>query len=259
MNTAELCEVLKQQIGNTYNCEDFGELKLIHTPFLYPDGDCIDLYCRIEQSAITVTDLAETTRWLRSQTASYKRSPKQRELIEDICLTLGVEFKKGSLSVRCDTEQDLTDVVTRVAQAALRVSDIWFTYRTRSVVQVTDEVADFMSEREISFVRSQKMNGHSGRNWTVDFLVHTQAYRFLINVLSTGNRSSARSASEHVLATWYDLRYLFDTSENFKFVSLFDDTYDVWSDEDFLLLSEFSTVKYWSRPDDFATHLQEVA
>lgn len=259
MNKSDLCEALQSEIGKSYTCEDQGDYQRIHTPFLYPDGDCIDLYCRIDDDKITVTDLAETTRWLRSQTTVLKRSPKQRDLIHDICLTHGIEFSRGMLRASCRSEDDITDVVTRVAQAALRVSDIWFTYRTRSTMQVSDDVADFLIENDISFARSEKMAGRSGRDWTVDFHVHAQVYGFIVYVLSTGNRSAARSVSEHVLAAWYDLDYLRETQKNIDFISLFDDTTDVWSNEDFRLLEELSTVKYWSRPDEFATHLKEAS
>lgn len=259
MNKTDLCETLQREIGESYTCVDQGEFQRIHTPFLYPDGDCIDLYCQIDDEKITVSDLAETTRWLRSQTTVQKRSPKQRELIQDICLTLGIEFSRGMLRASCRSENDLTDVVTRVAQAALRVSDIWFTYRTRSTMHVSDEVADFLIENDISFARSEKMPGRSGRDWTVDFLVHAQVYGFIVYVLSTGNRSAARSVSEHVLTAWYDLNYLRETQKNIDFISLFDDTTDVWSNEDFRLLEELSTVKYWSRPDEFAIHLKEAS
>ncbi len=34
--------------------------------------------------------------------------------------------------------------ITRVAQAAVRVSDLWFTFKTRTVESITDEVADFL-------------------------------------------------------------------------------------------------------------------
>ncbi|AIA55747.1 hypothetical protein Acaty_c1888 [Acidithiobacillus caldus ATCC 51756] len=40
------------------------------------------------------------------------------------------------------------------------------------------------------------------------------------------------------------------------FVSLFDDTEDVWQDEDFRLVQDLSTVARWSRPDEFETDLR---
>src|SRR5690606_15993844 len=128
-------------------------------------------------------DFGETTRWLRMQTTSPKRSPKQQALIEDACLTHGVEFYKGMLQARCKPGDNLAAVSTRVAQAALRVSDLWFTYRTRAVESVTDEVADFLVEHEFQFERGQKLAGRSGRIWTPDFHVRTPARSSLMYVL----------------------------------------------------------------------------
>lgn len=43
------------------------------------------------------------------------------------------------------------------------------------------------------------------------------------------------------------------------FVSLFDDTADVWADEDFRLVEPLSTVSRWSRPDECDAVLREAA
>jgi hypothetical protein len=51
----------------------------------------------------------------------------------------------------------------RVAQACLRVSDLWFTFRTRAVESVSDEVVDFLTERHFSFEHGAKLAGRSGR------------------------------------------------------------------------------------------------
>jgi len=256
MNTAIACETLKAELGELFTCTEQGAYRRIRTPYLYPDGDNIDLFCKTEGDVITVTDLAETTRWLRMQSVSPRRSPKQRQLIEDICLTHGVEFYRGMLQARCRPGDSLGVVVTRVVQAALRTSDLWFTFRTRAIESITDEVADYLTERQLPFDRSEKLAGRSGRSWTVDFHVRAPARSSLVYVLSTGNRSAARSVAEHVLAAWYDLNHLAVGPEALRFLSLFDDTVDVWATEDFRLVDELSTVTRWSRPDEFASLLE---
>ena len=259
MNEGTACEVLRMGLGELFTCTEHGAYQRIRTPYLYPDGDSIDLFCRSEGDGITVTDLAETTRWLRMQSFAVRRSPKQRQLIEDACLTHGVEFYRGTLQARCRQNDSLAVVVTRVAQAALRVSDLWFTFRSRAVESITDEVADFLTERELPFVRSEKLAGRSGRSWNVDFHVRTAARSSLVYVLSTGNRSAARSVTEHVVAAWYDLNHLAVGPEALRFVSLFDDATDIWVDDDFRLVEGLSSTARWSRPDEFERLLSEAA
>jgi hypothetical protein len=250
------CDQFHGGLSALFVCEQKGEYHRIRTPFLYPDGDNIDLFLRTQGDVVTVSDFGETTRWLRMQTASPKRSPKQQALIEDACQTHGVEFFKGMLLARCRPGDDLAAVSTRVAQAALRVSDLWFTYRARSVESLTDEVADFLTEQQFSFARGEKLTGRSGRVWTPDFHVRAPRRSSLVYVLSTGSRSAARGVVNHVHTAFYDLNPLAAGPEALQFVSLFDDTMDVWSDEDFRLAEQLSVVERWSQPEQLALLLK---
>jgi hypothetical protein len=62
-----------------------------------------------------------------------------------------------------------------------------------------------------------------------------------------------------VFTTWSDLSHLKVGPEALRFLSLFDDTVDIWSEEDFRLLEPLSTIVLWSRPDHFLEELQEAA
>ena len=259
MNAQTVCEELINGLGELFPCMENREYVRIRTPYLYPDGDNIDLFVKLQGDVAVVSDLGETTRWLRMQTVSPKRSPKQRAIIEDACLTHGIEFYKGMLAARCRPGDSLSAIVIRVAQAALRVSDLWFTFRVRAVESVMDEVADFLTEKEMGFDRGEKLAGRSGRVWTPDFHVRAPRRSSLVYVLSTGSRSAARSIVNHVHTAWYDLNLLQAGPEALQFVSLFDDSADIWSDEDFRLAEQLSTVTRWSRPDEFSAVLYEAA
>lgn len=259
MSDSRTRQDLQQGLGALFTCSEQGEYQRIRTPYLYPDGDNIDVFCKVEGDVVRVSDLAETTGWLRMQSVSPRRSPKQRWLIEDACVTHGVEFYRGMLQARCQTGDELAQVVTRVAQAAVRISDLWFTFRTQAVQPITDDVADFLTEREFGFDRAEKLAGRSGRGWTIDFHVRTERRSSLVQVLSTGNRAAGNRLCEHVLAAWYDLNHLVAGPEALTFISLFDDTADVWRDENYKLVEPLSTVARWSRPDQFAADLREAA
>lgn len=255
MSSINICAKFSGGVSQLFTCSQHGDYQRIRTPYLYPDGDNIDVFCKPQGDVVLVSDLGETTRWLRMQTVSPKRSPKQKALIEDACLTHGVEFYKGMLLARCRSGDQLAAVTFRVAQAALRVSDLWFTYRTRSVESVTDEVADFLNERKFHFERGEMLVGRSGKSWSPDFHVRAVRRSSLVYVLSTGSRSAARAIVNQVHTAWYDLNHLVAGPEALRFVSLFDDTADVWSDEDFRLAEQLSEVTRWSQPDEFGNLL----
>jgi len=254
MISRDICSELNSDMGALFTCDQQGQINKIRTPFLYPDGDIIDVFFKQNDESVTITDLGESIRWLRMQTTAPKRSLKQNKLIDDVCKTQGVELFKGMLQTRCHEGESLADAVTRVSQAAIRVSDLWFTFRARSVESVTDEVADFLGDISLPFERAKLFTGRSGAGVKVDFHVRAPESSSLINVLSTGNKSSARPIVNQVLRNWYDLSGLSVAPDAPKFISLFDDTSDVWSEEDFALLEDLSNVARWSRPDQ----LQEL-
>lgn len=250
------CAIIAHQVGELFVCTPQDKYTRIRTPYLYPDGDVIDLFLRDNDGALTLTDLGETLRWFHMQTTSVRRSQKQRQILEDICLNHGVELFRGVLVLRVDTVENLSRAVMRLSQAALRVSDLWFSVRTRAVQSITDEVAEFLTEREIRFERAEKIPGRSGTIWPVDFHTWTRDRSSLLYVLSTGSRASAKKVVEHVVASWYDLSHMKVGPQPLAFVSLFDDTLDVWSDEDLRLAGELSQTAMWSRPDEFETMLR---
>lgn len=250
------CTPVTEKLGAMYECSEHGNLLRIRTPFWYPDGGLVDIFIKQNGDTFTLSDLGESSGWLRLQTLSGKRSPKQQRLIQDVCLTLGVEFYKGQLMMRCNDINKLPETVHKLGQAIVRTSDIWFTTRTRSVESASDEVADFLEERTISFERSVKLAGRSGREWTVDFQTRTPTRSTLVNVLATGSRAAARRITEHVVAEWHDLQSLKIGPQNVQFISLFDDTNDVWEEDEFKLVESLSEIYRWSVPEEFEACLK---
>lgn len=256
MNANELCEQLRALSPPLYECSPAPKEGIrVRTPFLYPDGGLIDVFVVERGGHIEVTDFGEALGWLRMQSPRGQLSPRQKRLVEDVCLTLGVECFRGQLFRRAKNG-DVSSAVLQVAQAALRVADLWFTMRTRAVESVADEVADWLTEKEIPFERRVTHPGRSGRVWTVDFYTRLPQRSSLVFLLATGSRAAARRVAEHVLAALYDLSHLKVAEPKLLFVSLFDDTEDVWQEEDFRLVQDLSQVARWSRPDELETILR---
>ena len=139
------CEEIAKTIGELFTCSTVNDYIRIRTPLLYPDGDVIDIYLKEKEGQYILTDLGETLRWLRMQTISEKMSEKQETLIQDTLLTHGVERYKGMLIIKIQGNENLASAVTTLSQAAFRVSDIWFTFRTRAFESIIEEVAEFLT------------------------------------------------------------------------------------------------------------------
>lgn len=265
MTDISIQKSIQKETGALFTCSEHGDYTRIRTPYLYPDGDYIDLFLWRSDDTTIVTDLAETTGWLWMQSSASRRTPKHMQRIKDVCLTHGVEFRRGMILDRQRTGEPLGALVNRVAQAALRISDLWFTFHNRAAREsvadrVADQVADRLAgDRRLRFKRQERFEGRSGSEWTVDFHVRAQRRRSLVYVLSAANKAKTQQVTEHVYTAWDELRHLTKEPKSLKFVSLFDDTVDVWKQEHFRMLGRLSTVCRWARPDEFMTVLSGTA
>lgn len=246
------CDYIAENMGGLFECLPVNGRVRIRTPYLYPDGDVIDVFLVDDGFPTTLTDFGDTLGWLWTQTAAKDRTARQQRLIQDVVLTHGVELYRGMLTIRVQDSKSLAEAVTRLSQAALRVSDLWFTFRSQSADSMNDDVEEFLRDMNIAFDRGERLVGRSGKHWRVDFHTRTPQRSALLNVLSTANKPSARGMVEHMTAGWLDLSYLGMGEGNTRFVTLFVDQFDVWTPEDFKLIEQVSDVAYWSRRNDLA-------
>lgn len=250
------CELITEQMGLLYSCEQVGQFVRIQTPFLFPDGDIVDLFFQGEGNTGTLTDMGETLQWLRMQTVTRRQASKQQQLIADICLTHNVELYHGMLTVRVRQAEDFAAAMSRLAQCVLRVSDLWFTFRNSMGESIVDDVEDFLQAHDIAFVPRPRLVGRSNKPWRPEFQTRGKEHSSFVRVLSTGSRAVAREMTFQSTAMWHDLNPFTVGQEAIHLVSLFDDTSDVWTPEDIQLLESLSEIAYWSRPDEF---LEKVA
>lgn len=129
MNCSETGKTLIRDIAALFSCSPQGDYFRIRTPFLYPDCDVIDLFCKPEGDFMLVSDLGETTGWLWMNAVGEPRTAQQEALISGACRTHGVKYHQNAILAQCDSEDMLAEAVMRVGQACVRVSDLLYTFR----------------------------------------------------------------------------------------------------------------------------------
>ena len=252
-----LCDTLRLTLPALFDCAPAprGGVQ-VSTPMLYPDGGTVDVFVLERGDLPVVTDHGAAIGWLRMQSVAERLSKRTRGLISEICETQGIALERGRLVLRCESGAQVADAVHRVALAAVRVADISITFTSRMRASVADEVDHWLRDRAFRYDRSVRLHGRSSKEWTVDYRVSADARTSMVFLLSTGSRDATRRIAEHVLAGCVDLRHLRVDQSDLVFVSLFDDTANVWRDEDFSLVEEYSEIALWSRPDQFQQILQ---
>ena len=256
MNVGTLCTALQQAVPPLFVCSPAPQEGVrVRTPMLYPDGGVVDVFVLERNDGYVVTDFGDALGWLGLQSVSQRRSSGQNALVQDVCQTLRIELFRDQLMLRDVSRGALGESVLRIAQAAVRVSDLWFTLRSQAVQSTADEVDEWLRERAIVFERQVSKQGRSTQSWTVDFETQTDHRTCFVFLLATGARGAARRLTEHVVAGCVDLNHLKNDHPDLAFVSLFDDTEDVWRPGDFSLVGEVSEIARWSHPAGFESLL----
>jgi len=129
----DLLAAIENALPPLFDCRERprGDVR-VRTPMQYPDGGFVDVFVVGNGGASVVTDYGDALGWLRMNSASSSLGPRQRELIEDVMLTLSVEMERGQLRLSSSDALGLADAVQRVAQAAARVASVWAAPRSRS-------------------------------------------------------------------------------------------------------------------------------
>ena len=221
------------------------------TPFALPDGDLIAVFVLRHSDPPLLGDLGETLRWLRSHTSAARRSDGQHQRILEVCAGLGVELQRGELRTHARPGEPLALAVVRLAQACLRVAELWRGFRPRPGAGLLDEVeACLRAElraRPLGITRGERIAGISATTWSADFRVRTPERHTLIFVLASERRDHARKLAEHVVAACTDLAHLRKLRRTpVQFIALFDDRGAAWSDADARLVAPFAIPCKWS-------------
>ena len=146
--TARICAELGSQWGAMFRCSRAGERVQIRTPFVFPDGDLIDLYWRDTDAGPVVSDLGDTYGWLFINGGNDGLTAEQNRAYDEACQTYGVERRGGVLLARV-SDGKVADAVVRLAQAITAVSQVldradndavleWRTGESEMVVSLSD-------------------------------------------------------------------------------------------------------------------------
>lgn len=256
MNCEELREKALIALPILFVCqEENGRLK-IATPYLYPDGDYVDLYLVETPTGLYLTDLGETMGYLADHGISLKQSPKRSKIVNDVLVTQGIELFRGELRTPLEDWDKTAWLLTRLGQAIVQISDLVFSLRLSALATFKEEVEEYWIESQIPYDVDYSVVGGSGESYTIDFYIPIPHRSWLIGTLSSQSRSYANSLVSRVVRTWHDLHRM---DGRYGYLSLIDDSTDVWKLEWFDQLADFSEVVVWSEREKLPQVLEMTA
>ncbi len=221
-----------------------GDLRLL-TPFQYPNGASIDLFLRAKQplfDGYVLTDLGQSTGYLLDVNVKPWATNKRRQIIEDVCRSLDVEWRGGEFVIELDLQdtKDLSEPMVRLAQACIRVSDLAFSARLWSSASFKDELDEFFqSAIEVEYDTDIAEAGRNDDSVKVDFRVHGESKTSLVLTLSAASSFSAHNVANEVAIRWLDLG---KAKADRQYVTVIDESHDVFKARDIRRIEGLSEV-----------------
>lgn len=221
----------------------------LQTQFLYPDGSNVDVFVYLDPSGPLLppgrlTDLGQTTAWLLDLQVRPWKSKKRQTYLEDAIRIYGVSQNDGAFELNLDqVNNDLVAGVVLLGQACVRVADLAYTKRSSMHASFTEDVEELVSDIEVPYEINCSLDGKAGRNVRVDYLVSGHKTSSAVLTWSSGSSSYAHTQANEIFCKWFDLAIPERTEQK---VTIFDDRYNVYRDEDIERINEFAEVVAFS-------------
>ena len=204
---------------------DNGTLR-VSTSFQYPNGSLIDVFVQdgrdLFDRNIVLSDFGQTAIYLRNLPLAMDSTKRRKQLVADICESLGIGEENNQLVVRLsgDEVDKIPEAMVRLSQACIRVADLSFMQRFPVTVAFKDDIEEFIARMELPYETDPPpLEGAYGRTVPVDFRVHGKRDS-LVKTLSTANPSMAHDIMNETFRCWFDIALFKDQNQ---FVTVIDD------------------------------------
>jgi len=214
----------------------------LETEFLYPDGSSVDVFL-VEDApllqGLKLSDLGQTMSWLLDVQVKPWLSKKRQRFVEDALRIYKVEQVGGALELPLASVDELMGGIVKLGQACVRVADLTYTRRSALQTGISEDLEEFLSDAELPFDTNRELEGRHGAKVRVDFLVQGTSLSSAVLALSSGNASQAHVVANEIFRRWYDLDV---PARHEHRVTVFDDRFDVYRDDDMRRLRDLSDV-----------------
>src|SRR3990172_8174023 len=182
----ELVQKYIKFLANEFSCETDGPFIVLTTPFMYSDGDNIDLYVEQNDDYVIVSDMGETARRLAQLKFNWK-SKIARSLFAHILSSTGTSSVEGKIYTKLMNLDEVGDKVNDMVHAIQQTDNLSFTVKDYSLQDFRDDVEMYLRKSGFEPELNYQIDGASGNLWRVHFYFNHNS-----NVLTKALSSNSR-------------------------------------------------------------------
>jgi len=238
----EAVEKALEELRVGFRCARLGQRLEIVTPYLHPDNDLVEVFIEeLASDRVKVTDLGETLRRLETLGMDVLASPKRTFVVQQIASRTHVTLSRGRLEKEGAIHQ-VGALILDVVAAAHAISDLIFSSKAYEPATLAQEAGELLQKSEIHVEYNVPVVGSTGKRYRVSLkaLGARTGGEILIEAMSPAEERLMTPVVNRVFRMWSDV----NTARNK--VSLLNDDYFSWRQEDLSLLERVSVIRTWS-------------
>lgn len=254
---ADIRQGIREGIAGLYDCEDGPNGSItIETPFIFPNGDLLDLSVEQTSDGFVVSDLGETCGWLFRTSGIDNLTPARHEKIHEIENGTGVQLWHGNLRYQCESSGDIALGVHSVAQAALQMAELRHSTKAAPRPRNRDRLDEWLEAKSLKVARGVRVPGRSRRNWKIDYRTTLDGHDSFAMWIDRPDHPGALAAQYRAYTTYADIMRSANGVASVPRISILDGADAQWSAEDRALLEDVSSVVCWADQDQLLALFQ---
>lgn len=242
-----------EYVTDGLECRTEGRFTVISTPYLYSDGDLIELFVEQYGDKVRISDLGETARKLAVVNFNWNTS-RARALFSHIINSTGVGSSKGILYVILGKNDNIGGRIADLIQAVQQTDNLLFTVQGYAARGFRDDVEEYLRKEGFEPELNYEIEGESGITWRVHFHLN-HGSNVLLKALSATSKGGAKHHATTTYTTFSDIKRKY--SKVIRSIIL-DDGSPIWEADVISLIQAQLDIElgYWSKREDFTEQLR---
>ena len=175
----------------------------ISTPFLDTFNDAIDLYAKVQNGGILLSDDGQTMRNLELSGVPIFRSKNRKKLLGQILLNYGVQWQEKEKELRIEaTEANFPQRKFNLLSAIIEINNLYLFSKHTVASAFAEDVAGYFDQQHIIYTPQFISRGSTGLDFTFDFQIASRQSELVIKAFNAVNSMNLA----HFLFAWEDIR-----------------------------------------------------
>ncbi|MCW5199371.1 DUF1828 domain-containing protein [Desulfobulbus sp. F1] len=165
------------------------EWSVITTPFVGVFNDLIEIFIKIKDEKVFLSDDGCTISNLNEIGVDISRSRNRKKIFDNILANFGIKEVEGELQVECSVE-NFPQKKHSFLEALIGLNDMFVLSKPNVSSVFKDDVDEYLEKIGIIYTKDFKFTGISGIDFTFDFLISERKNEKIIRAINQINKTT---------------------------------------------------------------------